>query len=185
MTILQLRDGLAAVALYFAVCALVSDAHAAHFKDTTMKINTDVIWHANDVEPVGAVEAIILIQPPTTGAPVVLPQLYHWDPAAGYWIGSASHLKIRHKEFRWRDIAPLLASVPAPAAWKTGEEATAELLGLVGIVVAPAIVADWTDAQVEQAEDYAGAAHLLASDNDIEVPPLPEFLTPYVGAVAS
>lgn len=180
------RDGLIAVALYFAACALVSDAHPAHSKDTTMKIDTGVIWHAQDVTPTGPVEAIITIHPPAAAAPVVLPELYMWDPAAEHWISSASHLKMRHKEFRWRDVAPLLPAIeiqqPYGAMarlWPRNDEATADLLGLVGVDVTPAIVADWTEAQIEQAEDYAGAAHLQASDNAIEVPPLPDFLKPF------
>lgn len=172
------RDGLFVVAAYFAVCALVSDAHAAHLKDTPMNINTAVIWHAHDVEPVGVVEAIITIHPPAASVPVVLPELYHWDPAGGYWISSASHLKIRHKAFRWRDVAPLLPSATAPA-WRREEEVTADLLRQVGIVAPADAVAQWTEADLREAEDWASALYLWASDKDIVVPPMPEFLSQF------
>lgn len=143
-----------------------------------------VTWHHHDDRPTAPVKAIIVIHRGTT--PIALAELYNWDDAQGHWISACTQLMIRQKEFLWAPIDALLqSSVPLPVAaatprlWPRNEEATADLLALVGIVVPPVAIADWTDAQIEQAEDYAGAAHLRASDNDIEVPPLPAFLTGY------
>ncbi len=63
-------------------------------------------------------------------------------------------------------------------------EVTADLLGLVGISVSSEIVSVWTEEQVQAAEDWAAAAHLEASDNDVKAPPMPGFLRPY-GAEAT
>lgn len=186
-------DGLIVVALYFAVCALVSDAHPAATKEAPMNIEPavpkpvsaviDVDWHHHTDRPTTASKAIIIIQ--VDGVPFALPELYWWDPAGEHWISAGSYLKLRFKEFQWLAIDRLvLASIPRPAAttarlWPRNDEATADLLGLVGLKITPEAVADWSDAQIEQAEDYAGAAHLQASDNAIEVPPLPDFLKPF------
>jgi hypothetical protein len=183
------RDGLIAVALYFLLLAICEPVPAAT-KETTMntppaapapvRASVAIAWHHHDDRPTTPVKAIILIRP--EGVPVALSELYDWDTVADHWISAGSYLKLRFKEFQWAAIEPVLAaSVPrqlaaAPRLWPRSDEATADLLGLVGVKVTPEAVADWTDAQIEAAEDYAGAAHLQASDNDIEVPPLPDFL---------
>lgn len=40
----------------------------------------------------------------------------------------------------------------------------------------------WTPEQREQAENWAAAAHLEASDNDIDVPPKPDFIKTHNGS---
>lgn len=62
------------------------------------------------------------------------------------------------------------------APFKREEEASADLLTLVGVDVPLEIIACWTDEQIKQAEDWAAAAHLQASDNKLTVPPMPLFL---------
>lgn len=64
----------------------------------------------------------------------------------------------------------------ATATFQRNEEATAMLLELAAVDVTPEIVADWTDEQVQQAEEWAGAVHFRTSDNAIRVPPMPVFL---------
>lgn len=174
---LQLRGGLIAVALYFAACALVTDAHPAPRKDSTMNTPASP-WRPHTEQPTTQVKAIILIQP-HGGDPVPLSELHVWVPSEGYWISASSHLKIRHTEFHWREVQPLLETPPPPVAWPRDEEATADLLALVGIDVLPVTVVMWTDGQIRQAEDWASAAHLQAGDQKIEVPPMPEFLSKF------
>jgi hypothetical protein len=52
----------------------------------------------------------------------------------------------------------------------------ADMLSLVCVTVPPAQLAAWTSEQREQAINWAVAVHLDASDNDVTVPPRPEFL---------
>ena len=37
-------------------------------------------------------------------------------------------------------------------------------------------IASWSDEECEQAEDWAIACHYRASDNDVEVPPVPSWV---------
>lgn len=55
-------------------------------------------------------------------------------------------------------------------------ETLADLLLLVGVEVHPDWLAALTPEQREQAADWAAKTHLQASDNDVEVPPRPDFL---------
>lgn len=185
-TLRNFRDGLIGIALFFAAGAMVYDAPPATRKESTMSIASPSLapaakpalsrWHPHTDEPTGTTRAIILLQPP--GAePITLPELYVWDTQEGYWISASSHLKIRHKEFLWAELYPMLEQ--RLQAWQRDEEAIAELLGLVGIKVDADAVTYWLDDQVKRAEDWAAAAHLQASDNNIKVPPMPMFLKPY------
>lgn len=64
-----------------------------------------------------------------------------------------------------------------PREWKRDNDATWCLLNLTGegACVPESAIAAWTDEQCRQAEEWAGAAHLNASDNDdVVVPPIPE-----------
>lgn len=56
------------------------------------------------------------------------------------------------------------------------DAATVDLLSLVGVEVFEEDVALWTDEQVQQAENWASAMYLRASDNVISVPEKPDFL---------
>lgn len=51
-----------------------------------------------------------------------------------------------------------------------------DLLLVVCVTVSEAAVEGWTPEQRKQAEEWAAATHLSASDNDVTVPPRPEFL---------
>lgn len=69
--------------------------------------------------------------------------------------------------------------IPVPYVWKRDDEATANLCCLVAEVdgVTPEMIASWTDEEVQAVEDYVGAIHLSASDNDdVIVPPRPACL---------
>lgn len=61
-------------------------------------------------------------------------------------------------------------------SWKRDDEVLSDILGLVSIEVTPAVVSTWSDEQCQQAERWAGAVHLRASDNVVRVPPKPDFL---------
>lgn len=64
---------------------------------------------------------------------------------------------------------------------KRDDEATRDLLSLVlhKKELPLEVVAGWTDEQRLLAEDWAGAVHLSASDNNNRVPAMPEFLNQY------
>ena len=51
-----------------------------------------------------------------------------------------------------------------------------DMLALVSVYALPEEVEAWTVAQRNQAESWAAAVHLDASDNEVEVPPRPDFL---------
>lgn len=53
-----------------------------------------------------------------------------------------------------------------------------DMLLLVDIDVPVEMIMTWTCQQRDQAEDWAAAVHLEASDNDVKVPSKPEFLPP-------
>ena len=67
----------------------------------------------------------------------------------------------------WADEQP--ADVP--------HEVLVDLLGLVGVHRSADEVAEWSKDQRRQAEHWASATHLSASDNDVQVPARPDFLT--------
>lgn len=56
------------------------------------------------------------------------------------------------------------------------DSATVDLLSLVGVDVYEEDVAEWTDEQVQQAENWASAEYLRASDASLAVPAKPSFL---------
>ncbi len=62
-------------------------------------------------------------------------------------------------------------------------EATSDLLSLVGIDAPAEVVATWPDEDVKAACEWAGCTHLHASDNDdVVVPPRPAFIpAPWTG----
>lgn len=62
------------------------------------------------------------------------------------------------------------------AKMKRQDAVTSSLLLLVGIDAPVRLVATWTDDHVRDAEKWAGAVHLKASDNIVRVPPRPCFL---------
>lgn len=70
-------------------------------------------------------------------------------------------------------------SFEAAVAWTRDNQATYDILQLIhqGEDIPLSTIEGWTDEQCKQAEDYAGAVHLKASDNDdVVVPPIPEHL---------
>lgn len=176
------RDGLFVVALFFLILALVNDPPDTR-KDITMSTASPQAptpalsrWHAHTDVPSTRVKAIILLQP-NDAEPVTLPELYVWEPAEGYWISASSHLRIRHKEFLWAELYPVPECAECMVVpWQRDEEATAGLLSVVGIDIDGESVAGWEDHQVRDAEDWAAAVHLRASDGDVHVPPMPMFL---------
>lgn len=64
----------------------------------------------------------------------------------------------------------------AMASWKRDDYWLADALELVDVSISPLTIKGWTDAQCQQAEDWAAAVHFAASDNDVEIPPRPDFL---------
>jgi hypothetical protein len=63
---------------------------------------------------------------------------------------------------------------PVDGEWERDEEATYCILLLVsGHGVTPEAIAAWTDEECMQAEEWAMSLHFNASDNDVEVPPMP------------
>lgn len=62
------------------------------------------------------------------------------------------------------------------------DETLKDLLSLVGVDCPLETIACWTVEQKDQAAEWAASVHLQASDNDdVEVPPRPNFLTGYGG----
>jgi hypothetical protein len=84
-----------------------------------------------------------------------------------------------------RDAADQLAAAHADIlepdeAWEpSAPSVLRDLLLLVGVTVDEETVAGWSVEQQRQAEEWAGATHLSASDNDdVVIPPRPDFLEP-------
>lgn len=74
--------------------------------------------------------------------------------------------------------------VLADEPWTRDPESTQGLLTLVGLQPSLETIATWTDEQCQQAEAWAAATHLRASDNDVDVPIRPGFLPdPWTGPV--
>lgn len=71
-----------------------------------------------------------------------------------------------------------LALAAQGARWTEQDHVNAvmDILSLVNITVSPRQVEAWTTDQRNLAEEWAGLLHLQASDNDVTVPPKPEFL---------
>jgi hypothetical protein len=65
---------------------------------------------------------------------------------------------------------------PEHAESPRNDRVLADLLSLVEVTVSPATVNTWTDKQYDQAEQWAAATHLSASDNDVSIPQRPAFL---------
>lgn len=86
----------------------------------------------------------------------------------------------------WREVDGRLVCIrqeqPAQERELTRNDAVGvTCLSLAGITVDEAIVAGWTDEQWWQAVDWSTAVYVEANDHDdIEVPPMPEFLVQYV-----
>lgn len=59
---------------------------------------------------------------------------------------------------------------------ETSFEVAAGLLPLAGKTLSKEAWDSWTKEQREAACDWAGATHLRASDNDVDVPPTPEWV---------
>lgn len=78
------------------------------------------------------------------------------------------------------DCAACAANEPA-APWKRDNAVTADVLSLVcDHEVPPEVIETWTDDQVREAEMWAGAVHLRASDNDdVPIPPTPAHVAAY------
>ena len=71
---------------------------------------------------------------------------------------------------------PAESEVPAE---DNSPETTRDILGLVERDVPLAVVAGWTEHKRKLAGDWAGALHLLASDNDVNIPPEPSWVQRY------
>jgi hypothetical protein len=72
----------------------------------------------------------------------------------------------------------LAAQDAQDARWTEQDHINAvmDILALVNITVSPRTVEAWTTDQRNLAEEWAGLLHLKASDNNVTVPPKPEFL---------
>lgn len=68
-----------------------------------------------------------------------------------------------------------------PTEWTRDDDATYDTLLLVsGHDVPREAISTWSDEQCQQAEAWAVAAHLYASDNhDVDVPPMPACVAAY------
>lgn len=73
-------------------------------------------------------------------------------------------------------IAPHRPKNEPPPPWARDDAATLDMLELTGQGRAVPLVAIqlWTDDECKEAEEWAGASHLRASDNDVTVPPIPK-----------
>ena len=60
--------------------------------------------------------------------------------------------------------------------WIRDDSETFELLSLVDAEVPLETINGWPDEQCQAADDWAAATHLRASDNEITVPPMPEYV---------
>lgn len=92
---------------------------------------------------------------------------------------SASELdEVRQEVLPFEEVNDATSKEPDNAPAKESEpqdfSVTCDLLELVDVRVAPEIVAGWTPEERQRAEEWAGAATLAASDNDVRVPPEPE-----------
>lgn len=63
-------------------------------------------WNPFTVTPVTPEKAIIVIDGETGLFP--LPELYAWDVDEGYWVSASSKLRLKHREFLWMPIRPLM-----------------------------------------------------------------------------
>lgn len=54
-----------------------------------------------------------------------------------------------------------------------------DVIALAGLVVPVEDIKKWSQEEIDRAVEWAGAVHLDASDNDVDVPPKPEFLNNY------
>lgn len=57
--------------------------------------------------------------------------------------------------------------------WTRDDETTRDCLLLVCLDIPVSEIATWTDEQVQHVEQWAGACHAVASDNEVEIPPKP------------
>ncbi len=74
------------------------------------------------------------------------------------------------------DFAEATKDVP----WSRNDEATYDILCMVDHDIPIGVIPHWTDDEVKQAEAWASAVHLRASDNDdVIVPPYPKFLAQF------
>ncbi len=72
--------------------------------------------------------------------------------------------KMSGKYYRWEQRARITS------------ETLADILGLVDVLVTAAEIDGWTDLERVDAQVWATAVHLRASDNVLHVPPKPAFL---------
>lgn len=93
-----------------------------------------------------------------------------WQEYADTWAAIERRVRAETCEHRW--LAGPEADAPE---WTRDDEITFLTLLLVGgHGVTEAVVATWTDEQCREAEDWAVASHLHASDHDdVVVPPMP------------
>lgn len=115
-----------------------------------------------------------------------------YDPMMDYEMAKAtartmhpSHFRARDhiKMFVWADDCDELrlhkGDLPE-GKWTRDDERTRDILSLTGqgACVPLEAIKSWTDEQCETAENWAGATHLNASDNDdVVVPPIPEWVS--------
>ena len=63
--------------------------------------------------------------------------------------------------------------------WVRDDEATFHVFLLIDAPgITQEVIASWTDAQCKQAEAWAMLTHYAASDNNVTVPPAPDFIAP-------
>lgn len=80
-----------------------------------------------------------------------------------------------------RELVESLADPePAPVADYHDVRATRDLLNLASVYPSYGTVRDWTPEERAEADAWAGAVHLHASDNDVAVPPCPAHVEAFV-----
>ena len=89
-----------------------------------------------------------------------------------------AHLEVALEELDARTREREAAGIEGTheVGWARDDESTQIVLHLACVGVELAEIAGWDDEMCQEAEAWAGAVHLRASDNDVEIPPVPAFL---------
>lgn len=98
------------------------------------------------------------------------------DQRGGFKVGAHAALMI------FENFPLKINPIEQEPEWQRDDEATyCTLLLIGGHNVSPDAIASWSDEQCQQAEQWAMAIHLQASDNvDVEVPRTPDCVRPFL-----